>query len=40
MNRIVEILSEYPFTCLWLSIVIISTISMISESIKKRKNRD
>jgi hypothetical protein len=40
MNRFIEIVSEYPFTCLWLSVIIISIISMISESIKKRKNRD
>lgn len=39
MNRFFEIISEYPLTCLWLSVIIISICSMIPESIKKRKKR-
>jgi hypothetical protein len=39
MNRIVEVLLQYPITTIFLIIIIISTVSMITESIKKRKNR-
>lgn len=40
MSRIAEMILQYPLTTLWLVVVIISTISMIKESINKRKNRN
>jgi hypothetical protein len=39
MNRLIEIIVEYPLTLIFTVIISISTISMIIESIKKRKNR-
>lgn len=39
MSRLVEVVLEYPITTIFLIIIIISTVSMITESIKKRKNR-
>jgi TctA family transporter len=39
MNRLIEIIVEYPLTFIFTVIISISIISMIIESIKKRKNR-
>jgi hypothetical protein len=39
MNRLIEIIVEYPLTLIFTVIISISIISMIIESIKKRKNR-
>jgi TctA family transporter len=39
MNRLIEIIVEYPLALIFTVIISISTISMIIESIKKRKNR-
>jgi hypothetical protein len=38
MSRLIEVISQYPFTTLWLVVIAASIISMIRESINKRKN--
>ena len=40
MNRIFEVVGQYPFTCLWLIVIAVSITSMVLESNKKRKDRD
>lgn len=40
MNRFIEVIIEFPISSMFIVTIAISMISMIFESIKKRRNRD